>query len=128
MNTKEILEKNPLSTEVVRKWFTDKMFESVQKDDAVPEDFKKFILNERVSNESLIIFIESNPRNLFDVFDDNKIFIEILLYPDGEFTCKIGNEGTTISWKNRKEAEESAIEVAFSILENKLKENGKIIS
>jgi hypothetical protein len=121
MNTKEILEKNPLSTEVVRKWFTDKMFESIQKDDTVPEDFKKFILKEGVSNESLIIFIESNPRNLFDVFDDNEIFIEILLYPDGEFTCKIGNQATTNSWKTRIEAEEFAIESAFGILEEKLK-------
>jgi hypothetical protein len=121
MNTKEILEKNPLSAEVVRKWFTNKMFESIQKDDTVPEEFKNFILNEGLSNENLIIFIETNPRSLFDVFDDNKIFIEILLYPDGEFTCKIGNKGTTISWKNRKEAEESAVEAAFDILEEKLK-------
>jgi hypothetical protein len=57
---------------------------------------------------------------LLDVYDDNKIFIEIFLYPNEEFTCKIGNQATTQSWKTRKEAELFAVEAAFEILENKL--------
>jgi hypothetical protein len=65
--------------------------------------------------------IDANPRMLFDVFDENDLFIEIFMYPDVTFTCKIGNEATTNSWKTRKEAEMFAIEAAFEILENKLK-------
>jgi hypothetical protein len=43
------------------------------------------------------------------------------MYPDVTFTCKIGNEATTNSWKTRKEAELFAIETAFEMLENQLK-------
>jgi hypothetical protein len=57
---------------------------------------------------------------LFDVFDDHNIIIETSLYPNGEFTIKIGNQATTNSWKTRREAELFAVEAAFEILENKL--------
>ena len=57
---------------------------------------------------------------LLDVFDANLIFIEIFLYPDNTFTCKIGKQATTQSWKTRKEAELFAVEAAFDILEERL--------
>lgn len=120
MNTKEILEKNPISAEVVRKWFTNKMFESIQKDDTVPEDFKNFILNEGVSNENLIIFIDSNPRSLFDVFDENEIYIAITTPPDWCWEISPGHTENSVC-RSRKEAEHVAIEAAFNILEEKLK-------
>jgi hypothetical protein len=125
MNTLEILEQNPLSREVLSKWFVNKLFESVKKDDGIPEDFKEFILNEEISTENLVIFINSNPRGLFDLFDEHDIVIETSLYPNGEFTIKIGNQATTNSWKTRREAEIFAIEAAFELLEQKLTENGK---
>jgi hypothetical protein len=66
------------------------------------------------------ILIDVNPRVLLDVFDENKIFIETTLYPDDTFTCKIGNQATTNSWKTRREAEIFAVEAAFEILEKQL--------
>lgn len=121
MKAIELLEKYPLTTEVVRDWFITRMMESINEDSDVPEDFKKFMIDQGVPNDRLCVFIDANPRSLFDVFDDNDLFIEIFMYPDVTFTCKIGNEATTNSWKTRKEAEMFAIEAAFEMLENKLK-------
>jgi hypothetical protein len=121
MKATELLEKYPLSTEVVRTWFMEKMIESVREADEVPEDFKNFMLEQGIDNNKMATIIDSNPRMLFDVFDENDLFIEIFMYPDVTFTCKIGNEATTNSWKTRKDAEAFAIEAAFEMLENKLK-------
>jgi hypothetical protein len=121
MKATELLEKYPLSTEVVREWFMQKMMESVIEADEVPEDFKNFMLEQGIDNNKMAIMIDSNPRMLFDVFDENDLFIEIFMYPDVTFTCKIGNEATTNSWKTRRDAESFAIEAAFEMLENKLK-------
>ena len=121
MKATELLEKYPLSTEVVREWFMQKMIESVRGDDEVPEDFKNFMLEQGIDNNRMATIIDSNPRMLFDVFDNNDLFIEIFMYTDVTFTCKIGNETTTNSWKTRKDAEAFAIEAAFEMLENKLK-------
>jgi hypothetical protein len=121
MKAIELLEKYPLSTEVVREWFMQKMIESVRGDDEVPEDFKNFMLEQGIDNNRMATIIDSNPRMLFDVFDNNDLFIEIFMYPDVTFTCKIGNQATTNSWKTRKDAEAFAIEAAFEMLEKKLK-------
>jgi hypothetical protein len=117
----ELLETYPLSAEVVRASFMQKMIQSVKGDDAVPEDFKNFMIEQGIENDKMAIMIDANPRMLFDVFDENDIVIETLLYPSKEFTIKIGNQATTNSWKTRKEAELFAIDAAFEMLENQLK-------
>ena len=119
MKSINLLSKYPLSTRVIKDWYIEEMIKSLKNND-VPEDFKQSILKESVSNERLAEVINIQPRNLFGVFDDNDIVIETSLYPNGEFTIKIGNEATTNSWKTRKEAELFAVEAAFEILENKL--------
>jgi hypothetical protein len=115
----DLLEKHPLAANVVRDWFMNQMLESF-KDETVPEGFKQYMLEQGIDNDKVGTLIDVNPRNLLDVFDENNIIIETSLYPNGEFTIKIGNEATTNSWKTRKEAELFAIEAAFEILENKL--------
>lgn len=120
MKINELLEKHPLATEVVRNWFFEQMVKSFE-DENVPEEFKEMMKQEGVTNERLAILIDAQPRTLFDVFDENNIIIETLLYPSGEFTIKIGNQATTNSWKTRKEAELFAIDAAFDVLEEKLK-------
>lgn len=116
----ELLEKHPHSGEVIRAWFLKQMFESFNDQD-VPDEFKDFMREQGVENDKVGKMIDINPRMLFDVFDENDLFIEIFMYPDVTFTCKIGNEATTKSWKTRKEAELFAIEAAFEMLENQLK-------
>jgi hypothetical protein len=120
----ELLEKHTLTAKIIRDWFLKKMMESF-KDETVPEEFKQYMIDQGVENEKVATLIDVNPRMLLDVFDENNIVIETLLYPNGEFTIKIGNQATTNSWKTRKEAELFAIEAAFEILEKQLtpKEN-----
>jgi hypothetical protein len=120
MSGLELLEKHPRSGEVIRAWFLKQMFESFNDQD-VPDEFKDFMREQGVENDKVGKMIDINPRMLLDVFDDNDIVIETSLYPNGEFTIKIGNQATTNSWKTRKEAELFAIDAAFDILENKLK-------
>jgi len=120
MSGLELLEKHPRSGEVIRAWFLKQMFESFNDED-VPNEFKDFMREQGVENDKVGKMIDINPRMLLDVFDDNDIVIETSLYPNGEFTIKIGNQATTNSWKTRKEAELFAIDAAFDILENKLK-------
>ena len=119
MSGLEILEKYPLSAKLVRDWFMKSMLESFN-DEEVPEEFKQYMLEQGIENDKVGKLIDVNVRILFDVFDENDIVIETLLYPNGEFTIKIGNEATTLSWKTRKEAEHFGVEAAFEILENKL--------
>ena len=115
----ELIIKYPAAGKVIKEWFLQSMIDSF-KDDTVPEEFKQFMLEQGIEEEKLGTLIDVNPRMLLDVFDDELIFIEIFLYPDNTFTCKIGKQATTISWKSRKEAELYAIEAAFDILEEKL--------
>ena len=115
----ELLEKYPLTAQIVRDWFMQSMIESF-KDEDVPEEFKQFMLEQGIEDDKVGKLIDVNVRILFDVFDENDIVIETLLYPSKEFTVIIGRQATTNSWKTRKEAEHFAVEAAFEILENKL--------
>jgi hypothetical protein len=115
----ELLEKYPAAANVIKEWFLKSMIESF-KDESVPEEFKQFMLEQGIEEEKVGTLIDVNPRMLFDVFDENDIVIETLLYPSKEFTVIIGRQATTNSWKTRKESELFAIEAAFEILENKL--------
>jgi hypothetical protein len=114
-----LLKKHPLAAKVIKDWFMKSMLESF-KDENVPEEFKQFMLEQGVEDDKVAKLIDVNVRILFDVFDENGIVIETLLYPSKEFTVIIGRQPTKNSWKTRKEAEHFAVEAAFEILENKL--------
>ena len=115
----DLLQKHTASAVVIRAWFLEKMIESLQTSD-VPDDFKNMMRETGIEDDKLAIMIDANPRMLLDVFDENDIVIETLLYPSKEFTVIICRQATTNFWKTRKEAELFAIEAAFEILENKL--------
>ena len=115
----EIIKKYPLSMKIIKEWYHNKMLEALT-DKSISEEFAKYMLEQGVPDDLIVSTLEESPRMLFDTFDANNIIIETLLYPDGTFTIKIGNQGTTISWKTRKEAEVFGIEVAFEILEDML--------
>jgi hypothetical protein len=123
MKTNELLEKHPLTTEVVRSWFFEQMVKSFD-DETVPEEFKEMMKQEGVTNERLATLIDVQPRTLFDVFDENDIFINIIKEDSTKFMW--GYVDTTGNYikdslvKTRKEAEITAIEKAFEILETRL--------
>jgi hypothetical protein len=115
----ELLEKYPRAASIIKNWLLSRMVEALQSE-SIDEEFKQYMRDQGIDNDKVAPMIDINPRMLLDVFDEYKVFIEILLYPDETFTCKIGNQATTNSWKTRKEAEIFAVEAAFEILEKQL--------
>lgn len=117
----DLLEKYPLAAKIVTDWFLKQMLESFN-DDTVPEGFKSYMLEQGIQNDKVAALIDVNPRVLLDVFDENDVIIETIVFPDKTFSCKIGKQATTLSWKTRKEAEMFAVEAAFEILDMNLGE------
>lgn len=115
----ELLEKYPRAASVIKNWLLWKMVEALQ-NESIDEEFKQYMRDQGIENDKIAPMIDANPRMLFDIFDEHDVIIETLLYPNREFTIKIGNQATTNSWKIRKEAELFAVEAAFEILEKQL--------
>jgi|LakMenE18May11ns_1017448.scaffolds.fasta_scaffold9820399_3 hypothetical protein len=124
MKSLELLETYPKAGKVVNDWFLDKMLKSLNTD-AIPEEFKEYISNQPIDNQNIAVMIDNNPRVLFDVFDENDIYI-FIHYMDVkdnvEFFCSFRNIDTNPIklFKTRKEAEFAAIEQAFKLLDEKL--------
>ena len=115
----ELLEKYTASAKIIRAWFLEKMIESLQTAD-VPDEFKDMMRETGIEDDKLSIMIDSNPRMLLDVFDDNDIIISISY--SSKFMIAIDGFDHGERYKTRKEAELVAIDAAFEILENKLRE------
>lgn len=117
MKAIELLEKYPEAAKVVNEFYRSKMMTSMETDD-VPEEFKEMLKEQSFDNEYIATFIDASPRMLFDVFDSNKVYIQINV-PNFSYSIDAGDviSGT---WETRKEAEAAAIEQAFEILNNKL--------
>lgn len=127
MTGKEIVEKFPLSIEIIRQWALKKMTDSFTGNVDV-EDFEKFLLEKGIHLSQIIDIIDSNPRIFFDIFDEHKIYINIIrIFND--FQASVFESDILGKFKTRKEAETKAIILAFSILEEDLsleKEKSKI--
>jgi len=123
MKASELLETYPKATAVIKQWYLEKILESLN-NDSLPEDFKEHVRNEGVDDDKIVAVIEAGPRALFDVFDENHIYIQINVLPEDSsatFTHIINNSFVSlIVYNNRKGAERAAIEQAFEILNNKL--------
>jgi hypothetical protein len=122
----ELLETYPRAAEVINEFYHSKMIESMDTPD-VPDEFKEMLKQQEFDNEYVAKFIDANPRILFDVFDSNAVYIEILVdysKNDAEFTYGVidddeMNTESTI-YNSRVEAEKVAIETAFQLLNDKL--------
>ena len=125
----DLLETYPAVTEVIKTWFVKKMIESLNTD-KVPEEFKEHMRKEGVNNDKLAIMLRSNPRMLFDVFDNYGLYINIIATPlenvSAEFSYIIlplprDFELTGLTqYSERKNAEKDAIIDAIKLLNNKL--------
>ena len=115
---RNLLEKYPHATEVVKDWFMQKMLESF-KDESVPAEFKEFMRQQGISNDRLSTIIGENPRVLFDILDDNKLIINIVHSENG-FSWDVDTVKSVQFYSFRKEAELAAIERAFEILDERL--------
>ena len=115
MEATKLLENYPKAAVVVKQWYLEKMLESLN-NDALPEDFKEHVRKEGVDDDKIATIIDAGPRALFDVFDENHIYIQINVNAP-YFSYSINDEDAVIgSWESRKEAERAAIEQAFELL------------
>jgi len=125
MKAEELLEKYPKAGKVVNDWFVDKMLQSLNTS-TMTEEFKEYINTHSINNKHITLAIDANPRVLFDVFDDNDVFIEILVdykLNNTTFTFTVVDEemySNPITYTSRKSAEYAAIELAFELLDKKL--------
>lgn len=111
----ELIEQYPKASEVVLEWYKNKMKDSLNIS-TLSEDIKESFSDYIIGLDHISIMIDTNPRFLFDVFDEHSIFIEI--FKKDRFSYDI-NQGEVIagSWASRKEAELAAIEQAFKLLD-----------
>ncbi len=103
---------------MIKQWFLDKLLESL-KDNSVPENFKEFVRAQDMETDKIATMIDANPRVLFDVFDEHKVYIDISCL-NNKFLWGINDDMQNSVYETRKEAEKAAIEQAFQILNDKL--------
>ena len=118
MTSLELLQNNPKTATVIKQWFLGKLLDSL-KDDKLPENFKEFVKAQDLEDDKIATMIDANPRVLFDVFDEHKIYIDISCLND-KFLWGINDDMRNSVYETRKEAEKAAIEQAFEILNDKL--------
>jgi hypothetical protein len=134
MKGKELLEQNPGAAKLICSYYLEIMLESL-KDEGLPEDFKESIREQGIDNEKIGAILDGNPRNLFDFFDDQSLFINITTEKGETFSYTIiinhqTGVSSTLMAKTRKEAEKEAIVTVIGMLETRLtnsvsdKENG----
>lgn len=119
----QLLENYPYATEAVREWFIKQMVDSF-KDEEVPQGFKDFMREQGVPNDTLVKLVGSNPRSLFDVFDENSLFIE-MMYMEHKFHYTVSNGEEILianieTYTKRRDCEAAAVAEAFKILNEKL--------
>jgi hypothetical protein len=123
----ELLQKYPRAASVIKNWFIWRMVDALQ-DESIDDEFKQLMRDQGIENDNIAPIIDANPRVLFDVFDEHKIFICIAVwtktpkhFENVEFSFSINATNKNNSnFVTRKEAELFAIEEAFEILENQL--------
>jgi hypothetical protein len=119
MKAIELLQKNPESSKLICSYYLEIMLESL-KDDNLPEDFKAHVREQGIDEDKIAAIMDGNPRNLFDFFDEHKIFIEILRdQRTGQFQVVVDEEFCN-AYSIRKDADRYAVETAIEILEEKL--------
>ena len=120
MDIGKLFETYPKAKEIIKAWFLEKMLESF-KDETVPEDFKEFVRKQGLEDQQIVKIIGSNPRSLFGVLDDNKLFIEIRVNMEEgpEFSWGINGNKTDSWYPTRTEAELKAVTECFKQLNEK---------
>jgi hypothetical protein len=125
MTGAELLETYPKAAAAIKKFYHGKMIESLQEENEIPEEFKDMVKAQQFDSEYVATFIDTNPRFLFDIFDENGIYINVTAFRNGLFIYSIMSDvkeevGSTETSNTRKEAEKLAIEKAFEILNEQL--------
>jgi hypothetical protein len=124
MNTFDLLENNSRAYKVIHDYYLNEIVNTLNLAD-LPEEFDSYVRERGIDIDKVAAIIEGNPRNLFDVFDHNQIYIDIKADFDGTFQYAllqgtVSKLGSLEKFKTRKEADTAAVEAAILTLENKL--------
>lgn len=118
----KLLQDYPEAAKLVTSYYLEKMLLSLD-DSNLPEDFKEHVRAQGIDIDKIAVLAEASPRTLFDVFDENGLFIEIRISND-KFSYKIFPRDFNfldVTWyPSRREAEQMAISDAFKLLNEKL--------
>lgn len=127
MYTVELLNESKFAKPVILNWFKKQMLNSFQGTELTKEQIEQYI-EDTLAEKTFVELININPRMMFDVFDENEIFIRII--PDNHFFFSCVDDEKPTRHKTRKEAELSGIIEATKILNNKLEqlEKDKILT
>lgn len=116
----EILKEHPKAAKVIHDYYLNLMIESSTD---LPANFAEYIREQGVEMSNIASMMETAPRNLFDVFDDQGIFINISTTNGGKsFQCDVSQDlkGESQGANTRKEADLKGVILAIGMLENKL--------
>lgn len=119
----ELLEQYPKASEVVLEWYKNKMKDSLNIS-TLSEDIKESFNDYIIGLDHISLMIDNNPRFLFDVLDENDIYVEILVdykSNSAKFNYTVVNDemySNPNTYSSRRNAEMAAIEQAFKLLDN----------
>jgi predicted metal-dependent phosphotriesterase family hydrolase len=116
----ELLQSYPEASKVVKSYYLEMMLSTLN-DDSLPENFKDYVREMGIDDDKLSKMLSGSPRAMFDVFDDNGIFINITFdHEHRVFRYSVEGEVDSQDYLFRKAAEEAAVAEAFKILNEKL--------
>lgn len=116
----EVLKEHPKTATLLHDYYINLMIES-SKD--LPSHFREFVEEQGLEMSNIAAMMEAAPRNLFDVFDEQGIFINISTTNNGKsFQCDVSQDlkGESQGANTRKEADLKGVILAIKMLENKL--------
>ena len=120
----ELLQKYPEAGKVVKDHFLSKMLDSLN-DDNIPDDFKEHVRNMGIEDEKIAKMIGNPPRSMFDVFDENDLFINVTFdHTDRMFRWSVDGQMDSQTYIFRKAAEQEAVAEAFKLLNERLCQTG----
>jgi hypothetical protein len=122
MNSIKLLTEHPLSAQVIHDYYLNGMLNSLH-NNSLPEEFKNFVKEKGLEMYNIAEMIDGNPRTLFDVFDEQGIFINVSTTNNGKsFQCDVSRDlqGESQGANTRKEADLKGVILAMGMLEKKL--------
>lgn len=116
----ELLQKYPEASKVVKSYYLEMMLSTLN-DDSLPENFKEYVREMGIDDDKLSKMLSGSSRSMFDVFDDNGIFINITFdHEHRVFRYSVDGEVDSQDYLFRKAAEQEAVAEAFKILNERL--------
>lgn len=116
----ELLQKYPEAAKVVKAYYLEIMLSTLN-DDSLPENFKEYVREMGIDDDRLSKMLSGSSRSMFDVFDDNGIFINITFdHEHRVFRYSVDGEVDSQDYLFRKAAEQEAVAEAFKILNERL--------